>query len=124
VRASSWIPHSVAKGPPEWSHETEFPGGTRSSPDRRGVGAYATNGCIVPPVRLEGPTCRREALTTTLPTYGVPPFLCSEFPLVNFEWTRVLPIPGGRRRSKRWEAEAKRELTQAENPATRWKAQG
>jgi hypothetical protein len=41
-----------------------------------------------------------------------------------FEWTRVLPIPGGRRRSKRWEAESKRELTQAENPATRWKAQG
>ncbi len=31
-------PHSVAKGPPEWSHETEFPGGTRSNPDRRGGG--------------------------------------------------------------------------------------
>ena len=29
-------PHSVAKGPPDWSYETEFPGGTRSNPDRRG----------------------------------------------------------------------------------------
>ena len=38
-RTSSRIPHSVAKDPPEWSHETEFPGGTRSNPDRRGVGA-------------------------------------------------------------------------------------
>jgi hypothetical protein len=83
VRASSRIPHSVAKGPPEWSHETEFPGGTRSSPDRRGVGVYATNGCIAPPVALEGPTHRRETSITTLPTYEVPSFLCPEFPLVN-----------------------------------------
>jgi hypothetical protein len=79
VRASSRIPHSVAKGPPEWSHET-----CSSSPDRRGVGIYATNGCIALPGRLEGATHRRETSITTLPTYAVPSTLCTEFPRVHF----------------------------------------
>ena len=122
VRASSRIPHSVAKGPPEWSHETEFPGGTRSSPDRRGVGVYATNGCIAPP----GGTGR--AYIPPGDIHHHPSNLCSAFDLVYripagpLRWIRILLILGGRKRSKRWEAESESELPQRLTRSG-WKAQ-
>jgi hypothetical protein len=79
VRASSRIPHSVAMGLPEWSHET-----CSSSPDRRRVGVYATNGCIALPGRLERAYTPPGDIHHHPSTYEVLSSLCPEFPWVSF----------------------------------------
>ena len=73
LRAVKGVPHSVAKGPPEWSHETE---GEWVSMRPTGALPFQED--------WKGPPHRRETSITTLPTYEVLSSLCPEFPWDNF----------------------------------------
>jgi hypothetical protein len=98
-------PHSVAKGPPEWSYETEFPGGTRSNPDRRGVGVYATNGCMAH---------HRETTITTLSSARSTPYPVYRISAGPHWWTQSQLTLGGRKRSKGWGIESECESRSGE----------
>ena len=96
-RASSRMPHSVAKGPPEWSHETCSP-----SPDRKGSGCLCdrrvrcpsseTGKAYMPPGDLP---------INALPTHEVLSSLGTELPRVHFRRVRIQLALGGGKCSKR-----------------------